>query len=241
MQPPNGPQHPQWAARPGYQPGAGPQPAPQFGPPGFAPGPAYYQPPPRKRRTWLIVLLVLGIPVGLLVAFIALGFAFLAMADEKPATEADKQLVLTVTALEPYIADYTADPARGTFTRRDNIDGSWEVEYEYEDDELYIMSGYYRENSADDAKYTVTGHGLGTSIGFSGEDIKEVEHNELFRWGDDSKFYLVMHAGKPIGNHLTARKGNKVVYILFSGVYFDDSELLHEFLDPLLQRVDASK
>lgn len=230
-----GSQQPPWAGQPQYS-----HPAPQYNPPGYGPAPVYY-PQPRKRRTWLIVLLVLGIPVVLLILFVALGLAYNAMASEKPGNSTDKQLVLTAADLEPFIEGFSADASKERVIRRENIDQSWEVEYEYESDDLYIMSSFYRENSADDAKYTTTGNEMGSSIGFHGTGITESERNDLFKWGDASSFYLLENEGKPIGNRLVARKGNKALYIVFSGVYFADSQMIHELLDPLLQRIDAAK
>ena len=213
---------------------------PQYGAPGY--GMQQYYPPPRKRKVWLIVLLVIGIPVLLMVGCVAMAVGFNAMADEKPATTADKQLVLKAEDLEPYLDGYHATPSKATATRIEQIDDSWEIDYEYEDDTIYLMSVYTHENSAEDAKYTYSGQQVGTSFGYaqSGADIKEVERNDLYKWGDESKFYLIQKNGQNLGNRLVARKGGKVVYIIFSGVYFDDPHWIHELLDPLMKRIETS-
>ena len=61
----------------------------------------------------------------------------------------------------------------------------------------------------------------------------------LFAWGDESRYGQLQAAGQPFGNIFVARKGNRVVYCVFSGVYFDDAEAIAELLTPALDRLDA--
>lgn len=226
------------------QPGQYQQPypqGPQFGPPGFGPQPMYYPPQRPKRKVWLIVLLAVGIPILLLVGFVMLGVAMNATADETPASPSDRQLVMTAKEFEPFMEGFQAESQYETAIRREYIDSSWEVEYIYESDDFYMMSVYSHEANAEDASYTFSGQQIGTSIGYSGEDLDEIERNDLFRWGDESKFYLIKSGGNLIGNRLIARKGGKVVYIVFSGVYFDEAQWIHELFDPYLARISARK
>ena len=217
-------------------------PGPQYGQPGQVYG-HYAQPQRPKRRIGLIIGLVVGLPFLMMVGCVGLGLAMNAMADEKPASPGDMKYVLQAKEFAPYVENFTVTPGAGTATRIENIDDSWEISYEYEDDRLYLMSSFIHESNAEDAKYSYSGQQIGTSLGYAGGevDIEEVERDDLFKWGDESKFYLLKLDGQPAGNRLVARKGGNVVYIIFSGVYFDDAEWVHELLDPYLARVGATK
>lgn len=246
-----------WEPRRSAPPPRAPMPAPQQQRPmQYGPGPQYGQPgqagqmygqyaqPQRpKRRIGLIIGLVVGLPFLMMVGCVGLGLAMNAMADEKPASPADMKYVLQAKEFEPYIEDFKATTTAGKATRIDNIDDSWEISYEYEDDEIYLMSSFIHESSAEDAKYSYSGQQIGTSLGYAGSEveIEEVERDDLFKWGDESKFYVLQINGQPAGNRLVARKGGNVVYIIFSGVYFDEAEWIHELLDPYLARVGATK
>lgn len=216
-----------------------PQPmAPLYPQTGYAP--PYPVPQQRKSRVGLIVALAVGIPILAVVALVGLGLAFNAMADEKPASAADQSLVLKVADLEPYLPGLTVHPGAEKTIRRTNVDGSWEVENLYESDELFLLSTYEQTDDSSDAAMTMSAINGGTSIGYSGTQVTEEERNDLMKWGDASKFYIVRNAGNPIGNRLLARKGGKVIHIAFSGIYFTDRDSIHELLDPLLRRVSAA-
>lgn len=222
---------------PPQMPPAGPQPMQ----PGYAPG-VYYPPPRRKRRVWLIVLLLAGIPLLGVGGLVAIGVAYSALSKEAPASAADKKLVLTVADVAPFVR-YQPKPGLEKATRTTKIDGSWEVKNVYNDEgKLFMTSIYFHEDSLSSAQNIFSGQELGTKIGYAkgGGNIEEVPKNELFKWGDESHFYLIKKNGKPIGNRFVARKGNNVIYMIMSGVYFNKPKPTHDFLDPVMQRIDAA-
>lgn len=219
-------------------PGAMPPGGPFYGQPGFAPFPV---PPARKSRVWLIVLLAVGIPVLAVVGLAGLGLAYNALADEKPANATQQELVLKAADLAPYVPGFVPNPAAEKTICRTNVDGTVEIENTYESEDMYLYSTYGKTDNATDAAASITAQSGGVSIGYSGTEVTEVERNDLFRWGDSSKFYIVRNGVDPIGNRFIARKGGKVVHVLFSGVYFDDRDSIHELLDPLLRRIEAAR
>jgi hypothetical protein len=93
-----------------------------------------------------------------------------------------------------------------------------------------------------DAKTTYVSLWGGTKVAFYvfGEvQVDLQEKNELFRWGDESRFGLLLADGRPFGNVFVAKKEKRVVYLLVSGIYFDDTESFSAFLSPYLERLDA--
>jgi hypothetical protein len=227
-------------AQPQYpHPGYAPMPVPPshpYAPPGYAPAYA----PPRKKKTWLIVLLVLGIPVAMIVLAAAAIVGYAALADESPATEQDLQVVLKAADVTPYMVEYTPQPATETGTRIIYPDRSGEIEYEYDDGgQLYLYSIYSFDRSDSDAKNSYSAYQFGAGLGMRSEDITQQEASHLLSWGDQSACYLLIYEGNPIGHRFIARKGKKVVNFTFSGVYFSDPEVFRELMTPVLNRVAA--
>lgn len=211
---------------------------PQYAPQGYYP-PA---PPPRKKQTLLIVGLVIGAPLLFLVLMVGAGLLMYATADEKPGTPADRAKVMTVDDLSPWMYEHTPLPSGETLTRREFLDGSFELEYMYDDPELYIYCCVTVEKNPGDAKTIYESIQIGNSIGARMDDhnMREIPQDHVFKWGDESRFTQVTYDGAPGGNHLIARKGNHVIEILFSGVYFDERESLNELLIPVLNRATTA-
>lgn len=232
--------------QPGWQPPQQPQypqgPYPAYGQPAY-PGaypPPY--PPKKKSNLWLILGLSIGVPLFMIVLFVGAAVAFTASAETTTASAADRRSALTVDDLGPFIEGFQADKSKEVANRIKYIDGSYEIEYMYEDDELYLESYVAFEPNASDAKYSYTGYQTGTSIGYSISEstVTEEKLSRMYDWGDECEFYLVKFDGLPGGNRLIARKGSKVVSFFWSGVYFDDAESLRELLDPVMARIDAA-
>lgn len=204
-------------------------------------------PPPKKSRwpLWKILVVVIGIPVGLLLLLLSCGVLYEMTASEEPATERDLEIVLTAEYVgtwvdEAFEVDLTAEKA----VRRTYIDGAIEVEYENEHpiDEhyVYIYCLVIIEEYASDARLTYTGYGVGESIGMSFSDVTLDERNDLFSWGSKSSCSLMRsdETGEPVGNQFSCLTGRKVVSFSLSGIYFDDGAALREFLSPVLEQVD---
>ena len=95
------------------------------------------------------------------------------------------------------------------------------------------------EPSISDARISYTAVKAGFSLGFSGEPgVKRVKRNDLFRWGDASEFSLLKASGLSFGNVFVGRKGKRVYMITVSGVYFDESKEIREFLGDHLRALE---
>ena len=206
------------------------------------------RPLPRSRpRPWLWILVL--IPAGIvasLAAVLGLGALFNLSGTNVALAAGERELVLDISHLTGWIPGYTPDLAGETVTKTRYLDDSFEIEYEYDlpqDGEApYLSYNLSFEPSESDASTTYVSLWGGTKVAFYvfGEVQVEVEEkNELFHWGDQSRFGLLLAEGKPFGNLFVAKKGKRVVYLLVSGIYFNDSDDVSAFLAPYLERLDA--
>jgi hypothetical protein len=71
--------------------------------------------------------------------------------------------------------------------------------------------------------------------------LTAVERNDLFRWGDRSRFGIVKSDGLPRGNLFVARKDRFVFHLVVVGVYFEDSEAFADLVMPALLHIESSR
>jgi len=215
--------------------------------------PVRYRPTPRpaapraRPRPWLWILLL--VPVGIVAslgAVVGLGALFNLTGTEVALAAGERELIVDISHLQGWMEGYTPSPAGETLSKTRYIDDSFEIEYVYdlpEDDEApYLSYTVTFEPNPSDASTTYVSLWGGTKVAFYvfGEVQVEVqEKNELFRWGDESRFGLLLAEGRPFGNVFVAKKAKRVVYLLVSGIYFDDSQSFSDFLTPYLERLDA--
>lgn len=229
------------APNPGYQP---PFQQPPLGQPDFSQPPDQYpQRPVKKSKTWLIVLIVVGVSLVAVVGMCVVGgLVFEFTKKELPVQPQDREVVLDIQRLETFVDDYQSDPKHETISKHRYLDNSHEVVYEYEDpgDEgIYLICTVTVENSVSDANATYLGESKGTELGTAFSDVDIVDRDEIFRWGDKSRFALIKADNLPVGNFFVARKGTRVFAVVFGGVYFDDGASVRELLIPVLSNLES--
>lgn len=207
----------------------------------------YHRPAaPKSRRAWLwtIVLTPVAI-IGTIGFVLSLGVLFNMTGEELELTAPERELVLDIAHLSVWLGEYAPDTASETVTKTRYIDDSYEIEYVYdvpEDDAApYLTYTLAFEQNTSDATTTFHSYWGGTKVAFyvfGDVDISVEEKNELFAWGEESTFGVLQADGVPFGNVFIAKKGETVVYLLVSGLYFDDTETISELLSPLLQKLD---
>ena len=116
------------------------------------------------------------------------------------------------------------------------------MNYDYDptDASVYITSSVSVERKLSDAIAGYLPLRTATRAGFmvSDKDDIDVEALEVyFEWGDQSKIGLIRNAGEPHGHLFVTRQGKKVVFLLVSGVYFDDAVMWAEFITPTLNSI----
>lgn len=174
-------------------------------------------------------------------------YVFFIREIEEPVTAGDRGLVITAERLAHFVPTLQPDPSRGNVRKVRHLDGSRELTYEYEAAEgdekpLYVNHEIGVERSAEDARYAYGGLGIGTNIGLrlgGTGNLRQVERNELWRWGDDSRCVVLVNGDARVGNLFMARKGRRYFSLMIVGVYFEDRQAIQELLGPMLQRLDS--
>ncbi|MDP6903785.1 MAG: hypothetical protein QF406_05005 [Verrucomicrobiota bacterium] len=198
-------------------------------------------PVPRKSRTWLVVVLGLAgaALLGVLV-MVGTGSLFVLTAKEQPLSVKDRAALLTVEDVAPWVEGFSPDKSMESFSKKRYLDGSYEIDYEFDDpvneEAPYVMCSIAVEPKVSDALISHKAMQAGINIGFAAEGkVELVERNDLFQWGDASKFSLILSGGAPVGMVFSARKKRHVFLLSISGVYSDDSVAIEELLvKPLL-------
>jgi hypothetical protein len=203
---------------------------------------------PRKGRSVFFTCGIIAVVVFLACGGVGTGFYFVFIHEfDEPVTATDRGMVITAERLADFAPNLQPDSSRGNLRKARHLDGSRELTYEYESAEgaaktLFVNHQIGVEGSAQDAQYAYGGLGIGTNIGFrlgGAGEMRQVERNDLWRWGDDSKCALLMNGDAKVGNLFMARKGRRYFSLMIVGVYFEDPQAIQELLGPMLQRLDS--
>lgn len=214
---------------------------PVFGNSGYTPGRPQ---PPKKTNTCLIVGLVLGSVFGVGSICICGGIILFAIPHERPLTAQDRAVVVDADDVARFVE---FDPSQGqeSLEKSEYFDGSYELAYDFEepsDDGLMISYQLSIERTKQDAEntYGLTWNAIkiATNLTSGGVDLQFEEHNEIFRWGDRSRFVVLKSEGVPFGNVFMAQKDNKIVTFVLVNAYFDD-EYIGQLLGPKLAQIDS--
>jgi hypothetical protein len=138
----------------------------------------------------------------------------------------------TVEAFKPWLVE--VHKAKGKFNKGSML-GSYELEYEYEDDSFLLASGIYVEPSVREAKSTAHLYILGAKLGLAGEVGRKncpASANEL---GDQVHCSILVSDDVTLGHFLVVRRGKRVFMMLVSGLMelsFEDLiKLVRPYLD----------
>ena len=208
-------------------------------------------PPPATPRqsnskVWIIVAAVIGICIiGTILLVIGVGVLFWATSTEEPLGPNDQAAIVDIDMFrawsgDPYAPDYSGEK----ITKTRFIDGSYDIDYDYDIPEdpnaPYLNCNITIEKDNADAKTSYVSIWAGAIIGIrllGDADVEVTERNDLFRWGDESTFAILSINGEPFGNMFSARKGNRLLFIIFSGIYSDDGETVSDLLLPRLNQL----
>ena len=158
--------------------------------------------------------------------------------------EADKPLLLTVEDLTPYGLSLDNYRQHEVFRRNIYVDGSIEVEYEFDPPEdsginLYLTAAASFERTERDAKLAYLAERKGTTLGAKLGGVTVTESKEFFEYGDESFYGFFMGEKGPGGNLFIMRTGTKVYVVIMGGVYFDNPADWEELVTPKLQYLES--
>jgi hypothetical protein len=158
--------------------------------------------------------------------------------------ESDRPLLVTLDELEDYGFKLSHLADRQVFSRSRYLDGSLEIEYEFETpddapDVLYVSVTAGFERSVLDAiqSYRLQKGGIG--VGLKLGDTKIQEKKEFYQWGDESFFADIMGKNGPAGNVFGTRLGKKTYWFMVAGLYFEDRSQWEEFIAPKLRYLET--
>jgi hypothetical protein len=212
------------------------------------PGP-HPQRHPRDRhrpRPWLWILCLVPVTlVGIGAAFVGLGTLYSMTGTEETLAPGERELMLDIGHLAGWMEGYAPDLAGETVIKTRYADHSYDIQYTYEvpDDSApylsYMLNFEPTETDADSTYFSLWGGSKVAFYAFGAMDVAVDEQDDLFRWGDESRFGVLRTEGKPFGNVFIAKRGKTVVYLLLTGIYFEDPDNVSTLLTPYLEKLDA--
>jgi hypothetical protein len=203
---------------------------------------------PRQSNStaWIIVAAVIGICIiGGLLLVVGLVTLYWATSTVEPVGPNDRAAIVDIDMFLAWSGDTYAPDYRGeTIVKTRFFDGSYDIVYDFDIPEdpnaPYLNCNVTIEKNNTDAKASYVSMWAGAILGMHilGEvDVEVTERNDIFRWGDESTFAILSVDGEPFGNMFSTRKGNRVLFIIFSGIYTDDGEFVSELLLPALNQL----
>lgn len=191
-----------------------------------------------KRQTIIIIVVsAVVVAAGLVAAAFFAGRMFIREVKPKPATEADRRLVVTAERMQQHGGpEPNPDYERLTVQR---MFGTAAIQYEYQipnsvetEERIYIQSAV---NVAMTRTEAMQQHALGVvamRAGMAANDLKVQPAPQLLTFGDQKYAALLMKGDRPIGNLLVVRDGRIVHTLIVSGLYFEEPEAIAELLKP---------
>jgi len=137
---------------------------------------------------------------------------------------------------------HEVDPSAEVWTKQRAFDGAWEVEYEYESDELYVMHSLFVDATASDARTVYIGLSLGMNIADAGEeDFELVEVAGLLEWGDQQACSTMRTSGLDLGVMCIAQKGRRSMLLSITalGAGMTEPGSVDALLGDRLAKIDA--
>ncbi len=215
----------------------------QFAPETFQP----QAPPPNCSafKPWQIVLLAVGGGgLAMLVACGGLLYVGVTGISNREPTDAEREVVVSAADLEPYGAEPSRLAEREVWNAKRNLDGTLEIEYEYDqdrargnDDTLAVLSTVELHGSDSSARESFGMLIAAYQIGFGVSGVQSRQQQHQMAGVDQSHFSLILNDSQnPVGNMVVVRSGKRVHGLLVIGVYFDDPATLEAVLRPTIER-----
>ncbi|TWU12228.1 hypothetical protein CA54_10510 [Symmachiella macrocystis] len=196
-----------------------------------------------KKKSWAILALGLSL-FGVLAIIGGIWALYNYAAQPMPVTAQDREAVIDIHHLAEWLEDYVPDEQGEVISKTKFLDGSYDLEYEYDrpddDSEPYLYCSVTVDRNKAEAHASFLATLQATQLGiklFAEGETNMVQRSDVFSWGEESQFAIVEFEGEPIGNMFIAREQNYTFYFVVYGVYFDDSDSVHDLLSEKLRRM----
>ena len=152
----------------------------------------------------------------------------------------DRDFVLTMGELQPFGVDLPLDfEMYESISRRTLTDGSVAIEYEFEaPEELGLPYLYSVTETHPTPAEACESFAVGNAGARSG-GIEVQKRNDIFRYGDDSLFGLLVEDGEPYGNLFSMCHGRTSSMVILGAFYFDDGASWAELIEHILEAIDS--
>ncbi|MBN2716091.1 MAG: hypothetical protein JXX14_09570 [Deltaproteobacteria bacterium] len=183
------------------------------------------------------VLIIAGAVVGALGVIVAVAVNF---KKTLPLTETDYRVLTTARDLAPWLDGFTPQKKNESASKVRYLDRSVDLEYTYEDDEIYLCTMVSRETNAANALMTFNAQWAGSKLSINlNEDCHLSETGGGFSFGDSSHFATLVCNGEPGGIVFSTRVNNNVYMLTLGGVYFDNVADFQKFVGPALSHLSS--
>ena len=190
------------------------------------------------KKSNVVLIIVLATAGVLCVAGMIALFGYFAVkgVSSRPATDAEKELVVDAATLIEYGAE--ADAKCGEYKMTRNLDATTMISYECDSESLYVLSSAEINPTPRDARQSfvleIGAYKAGVALG--GSDATLHRRDELLGGlGDDRYAAIIQSGGKNAGNILIVRQGRILHSVMITGLYFDDAEPIRELMTPVVE------
>jgi len=195
---------------------------------------------PKRRSAWRTVLLLAGGAAAMAALAAGAWFLFTNFGTQAIELNDDQRAALHQAADMQQWHEFEVDDACGIWTGERLFDGAVELSYEYDDpadDAPYLNTSLHYEPKLSDSvtNFTVLWHSAKLGVKLSDTKTQVDEQNDLFRWGDSSRFAFLTHHGARSGMIFCARKGRRVYLLMTGGFVLEDAEEIDAFLRSKLE------
>jgi hypothetical protein len=159
-------------------------------------------------------------------------------------TEHERVMLLTESDFASFGMEHYEREPNGTYEKMHSyLDRSVDYSYEYEDPDgaFYILSTVTDDSSNASARVTETAQKVGILIGLKAGGVVEKPLKLARTYGSKATLTLLMHKDQPVGNVFSAVMEDKVLLIMFTGVYFDAAEEFDELISSQAEAVERFK
>ena len=151
----------------------------------------------------------------------------------------ERSLLVTLESLSEFGLALPGGYAQHEQLRRERQpDGSLSIEYEFETPEgdppfVYSRARIFSSPSAACLSFSADNLGLRLS------SLEPTDRNDLYQYGEKSRFALVESQAKPVGNIFAMCHSRTTLLVMFVGIYFDDTDPWRALIEPHLQALEA--
>ena len=165
--------------------------------------------------------------------------SFAACATPDAPRPEERNLVVTLESLSEFgLAPPDGYAEHEKLRRERRSDGSLSIEYEFQTpdgDPPFVYSIAKIFSSPAGACLSFAADNLGLRL----SSLEPTERDDLFQYGERSRFALVESQGKPVGNVFAMCRSRTSLLVMFVGIYFDDTDSWRALIEPHLQALEA--